>query len=82
MSQTATDEASLTEPLLRAARAAARRPLLVVLVLVFGGLTTAAASMVAPREYRATSEILVVRSALAEAPAPGYVVGLSDEQKE
>jgi hypothetical protein len=38
--------------------------------------------MVAPREYRATSEILVVRSALAEAPAPGYVVGLSDEQKE
>jgi hypothetical protein len=38
--------------------------------------------MVTPREYRATSEILVVRSALAEAPAAGYIVGLSDEQKE
>lgn len=81
-SQPAAEEASLAEPLLGAARAAMRRPVLVALVLLFGGFTTAAASMVVPREYRATSEILVVRSALADAPAAGYVVGLSDEQKE
>lgn len=76
------EETSLAEPLFHALRAAARRPLLVLLVLVFGALTTVAASMIAPREYRATSEILVVRSALAETPPTGYVVGLSDEQKE
>lgn len=76
--------ASLTETVSFAFRSARRRKLLSFLIAVLGGALTFAAAKLAPRDYTAGGEILVVKSILDQGQAQAiFMPGqLSDEQKE
>jgi capsular polysaccharide biosynthesis protein len=65
-------------------RSAKRRKLLSFLIAVMGGALTFAASKLAPRDYSASGEVLVVKSILDERQSEAvYMVGaLTNEQKE